>query len=108
HDAVDRGIKDGDWVGISSRAGQTVMRAPVSELMQLGLVFATFHFSDSGANGIATDSSDWATNCPESKVPAVQVLPVSQASEWQKGFRAFDRQQQGLLRQAQMPEVVGK
>ena len=57
---------------------------------------------------ITTDSSDWATNCPEYKVTAVQVLPVSQPSDWQKGFQAFDRQQQGLLQQGRSPEVVDK
>ncbi|MBK6323112.1 MAG: formate dehydrogenase subunit alpha [Burkholderiales bacterium] len=86
HDALDRGIKEGDWVGISSRAGQTVMRAQVSERMQPGVVYTTFHFPESGANVITTDSSDWATNCPEYKVTAVQVLPVSQPSAWQKGL----------------------
>ncbi|MBK6568967.1 formate dehydrogenase subunit alpha [Candidatus Aalborgicola defluviihabitans] len=108
HDALDRGIKEGDWVGISSRAGQTVMRAQVSERMQPGVVYTTFHFPESGANVITTDSSDWATNCPEYKVTAVQVLPVSQPSAWQKGFQAFDRQQQGLLQQGRSPEVVDK
>ena len=108
HDALDRGIKEGDWVGISSRAGQTVMRAQVSERMQPGGVYTTFHFPESGANVITTDSSDWATNCPEYKVTAVQVLPVSQPSAWQKGFQAFDRQQQGLLQQGRSPEVVDK
>jgi len=108
HDALDRGVKEGDWVGISSRAGQTVMRAQISERMQPGVVYTTFHFPESGANVITTDSSDWATNCPEYKVTAVQVVPVSQPSEWQKGYQAFDRQQMGFLKEAQAAEVVGK
>ena len=73
HDAQDRGIKNGDWVGVESRAGQTVLRAVLSENMQPGVVYTTFHFPESGANVITTDSSDWATNCPEYKVTAVQV-----------------------------------
>jgi formate dehydrogenase major subunit len=73
HDAEERGIADGDWVGITSRAGETVLRAVVSERMQPGVVYTTFHFPESGANVITTDSSDWATNCPEYKVTAVQV-----------------------------------
>jgi formate dehydrogenase major subunit len=111
HDALDRGIKEGDWVGISSRAGQTVMRAQLSERMQPGVVYTTFHFPESGANVITTDSSDWATNCPEYKVTAVQVMPVHQASEWQKGYAAFDSQQMDLLKQGQaakVHELVGK
>jgi len=97
HDAQDRGIRDGDWVGITSRAGETVMRARVSERMQPGVVYTTFHFPESGANVITTDNSDWATNCPEYKVTAVQVLPVMQPSSWQQDYHRFDRLQQALL-----------
>ncbi|MGB7194418.1 MAG: formate dehydrogenase subunit alpha [Collimonas pratensis] len=97
HDAEDRGIKDDDWVGIESRAGQTVLRATVTERVQPGVVYTTFHFPESGANVITTDNSDWATNCPEYKVTAVQVLPVSQPSTWQKQFSRFTEQQLKLL-----------
>jgi formate dehydrogenase major subunit len=96
-DAEDRGISDGDWVGVESRAGETVLRAKVSERMQPGIVYTTFHFPGSGANVITTENSDWATNCPEYKVTAVQATRVSQPSEWQKRFEQFSRQQQELL-----------
>ena len=99
HDAQDRGIKTGDWVGIESRAGQTVLRALVSERMQPGVVYTTFHFPESGANVITTDSSDWATNCPEYKVTAVQVQPVQQPSEWQRHYERFNETQLELLRE---------
>ncbi|SPJ14036.1 NAD-dependent formate dehydrogenase alpha subunit [Burkholderiales bacterium] len=97
HDAQDRGIRDGDWVGISSRAGETVMRALVSERMQPGVVYTTFHFPESGANVITTENSDWATNCPEYKVTAVQATLVSHPSEWQERFRRFSDQQIRLV-----------
>jgi formate dehydrogenase major subunit len=96
-DAEDRGIKTGDWVGIESRAGQTVLRAKITERMQPGVVYTTFHFPESGANVITTDSSDWATNCPEYKVTAVQVMPVEQPSQWQKDYSLFNTQQLELL-----------
>ena len=99
HDAEERGVKDGDWVGVHSRAGETVMRALVTARVQPGLVYTTFHFPDSGANVITTDNSDWATNCPEYKVTAVQVTRVSQPSEWQKRYRKFSERQQELLKQ---------
>ena len=99
HDAQDRGINDGDWVGIQSRAGETVLRAKISERMQPGVVYTTFHFPESGANVITTDSSDWATNCPEYKVTAVQVLPVSRPSDWQKDYAKFNQEQMSLLRE---------
>jgi formate dehydrogenase major subunit len=100
HDAEERGINEGDWVGIASRAGDTVLRAKVSERVQPGVVYTTFHFPESGANVITTDNSDWATNCPEYKVTAVQATRVSQPSEWQKRFREFTDTQESLLKSA--------
>ncbi len=97
HDAEERGIKTDDWVGIASRAGDTVLRATVTERMQPGVVFTTFHFPESGANVITTDNSDWATNCPEYKVTAVQVMHVMQPSAWQAENTRFNRVQQALL-----------
>jgi len=85
-DAETRGIGSGDWVGVSSRAGETVLRATVTDRVQPGVVYTTFHFPDSGANVVTTDNSDWATNCPEYKVTAVQVVKVNQPSEWQRRF----------------------
>ena len=99
HDAEDRGLKTGDWVGIKSRAGETVLRALISERVQPGVVYTTFHFPESGANVITTDNSDWATNCPEYKVTAVQVSKVSQPSEWQEKYHAFSETQLDLLEQ---------
>ena len=103
HDAEERGIKDKDWVGIQSRAGDTVLRAMISERMQPGVVYTTFHFPESGANVITTENSDWATNCPEYKVTAVQVMPVQQPSEWQKEYTRFNREQLQLLEDANTP-----
>ena len=65
-----------------------------------GVVYTTFHHPGSGANVITTDNSDWATNCPEYKVTAVQVEVVTQPSEWQRNFVAFDKRQQALLKPA--------
>jgi formate dehydrogenase major subunit len=97
HDAEERGIKDGDWVGIVSRAGETTLRALITERVQPGVVYTTFHHPESGANVITTENSDWATNCPEYKVTAVQVMPVFHSSEWQKRYRKFSEQQIALL-----------
>ncbi len=97
HDAEDRGINGGDWVGIKSRAGETVLRATLTERVQPGVVYTTFHFPESGANVITTDTSDWATNCPEYKVTAVQVTKVTSPSEWQQDYREFSEEQQNLL-----------
>lgn len=96
-DAEDRGIKDGDWVGVESRAGETVLRAKVSARMQPGVVYTTFHWPGSGANVVTTENSDWATNCPEYKVTAVQVSRVDQPSQWQRRYARFSEEQQALL-----------
>ncbi|RQP25122.1 formate dehydrogenase subunit alpha [Piscinibacter terrae] len=108
HDAEERGIKDGDWVGVQSRAGETVLRAVISERMQPGVVYTTFHFPESGANVITTENSDWATNCPEYKVTAVQVMPVMQPSAWQQEYSRFNQVQQELLRARTEPIVPAK
>ena len=108
HDAEERGINAGDWVGIQSRAGETVLRATITERVQPGVVYTTFHFPESGANVITTDNSDWATNCPEYKVTAVQVMPVTQHSAWQTDYARFNDQQMDLLHQKdEAPTVVG-
>jgi formate dehydrogenase major subunit len=99
-DAEERGISEGDWCGVVSRAGNTVLRAVLTDRVQPGVVYTTFHFPSSGANVITTDNSDWATNCPEYKVTAVQVSRVSEPSEWQKEYRAFARRQEELLDKA--------
>ncbi len=108
HDAEERGIRDGGWVNISSRAGDTALRAKVSERMQPGVVYTTFHFPESGANVITTENSDWATNCPEYKVTAVQVMPVAEPSEWQKKYTRFSKVQHELLGKARQPSGKDK
>ncbi|MDE1899039.1 MAG: formate dehydrogenase subunit alpha [Xanthomonadaceae bacterium] len=97
HDAEERGIADGDWVGLESRAGDTVLHARISGRMQPGVVYTTFHFPESGANVITTENSDWATNCPEYKVTAVQVTRVTQPSEWQQRHETFSNHQRALV-----------
>ncbi|MDX6250069.1 MAG: formate dehydrogenase major subunit [Kribbellaceae bacterium] len=73
HDAEVRGVENGDMVALSSRVGRTTLRAELSERMPVGVCYTTFHHPVTGANVITTDNSDWATNCPEYKVTAVQV-----------------------------------
>ena len=69
----------------------------MTERVAPGVVYTTFHFPESGANVITTDNSDWATNCPEYKVTAVEITKVTQPSEWQQRYREFSRQQQDFL-----------
>ena len=89
HDAEERGIRDGDNVAIVSRVGETSLKAVISERMQPGVVYTTFHHFGTGANVITTDFSDWATNCPEYKVTAVEVRLSNHQSEWQRENALF-------------------
>jgi formate dehydrogenase major subunit len=98
HDAEERGIQHGDWTGVMSRAGETVLRADVTTRVQPGVVYTTFHFPESGANVVTTDNSDWATNCPEYKVTAVQVVRVTQPTEWQRRHREQEALQKRIRR----------
>jgi formate dehydrogenase major subunit len=80
HDAEVRGINDGDRVTLASRVGQTSLHARISDRMPVGVVYTTFHHPVTGANVVTTEHSDWATNCPEYKVTAVQVGLATAAS----------------------------
>ncbi|MEO5325001.1 formate dehydrogenase subunit alpha [Mesorhizobium sp. CC13] len=86
HDAENRGLRDGDWVRLQSRSGETTLRATITDKVSPGVVYTTFHHPDTQANVITTDFSDWATNCPEYKVTAVQVSPSNGPSDWQKDY----------------------
>ncbi len=91
HDAEERGVRDGDWIKLASRAGETTLRAQITDRVAPGVVYTTFHHPDTQANVITTDYSDWATNCPEYKVTAVQVMPSNGPSQWQEDYAAFTR-----------------
>ena len=99
HDAETRGVESGDWLGVASRAGETVLRAVVTDRVQPGVVYTTFHFPESGANVVTTENSDWATNCPEYKVTAVQVVKVTQPSEWQRRYHELTERQRKIVRE---------
>ena len=87
-DAENRGIRSGDWVRLASRSGETTLRAQVTDRVAPGVVYTTFHHPATQANVVTTDNSDWATNCPEYKVTAVQVTPSNGPSQWQQDYDA--------------------
>jgi len=91
HDAEQRGIRNRDWVRLRSRAGETTLRADITDRVAPGVVYTTFHHPDTQANVITTDFSDWATNCPEYKVTAVQVTPSNGPSKWQEDYEELSK-----------------
>ncbi|WP_182084013.1 formate dehydrogenase subunit alpha [Aureimonas sp. ME7] len=89
HDAEERGIRDGSFVKVASRAGDTTLRALLTTRVAPGVVYTTFHHPLTQANVVTTDFSDWATNCPEYKVTAVQVSPSNGPTDWQERYSSF-------------------
>jgi formate dehydrogenase major subunit len=83
HDAEQRGIRDGDWVRLASRTGETALPAEITDRVAPGVVYTTFHHPDTQANVVTSEYSDWATNCPEYKVTVVQVSPSNGLTAWQ-------------------------
>ena len=100
YDAAERGIKNGDLIMLKSRKGETSLHALLSERMQPGVVYTTFHMPFSGANIVTTEYSDWATNCPEYKVTAVQCSLTDHISEWQQHFLDYQAKQTKPLLQS--------
>jgi formate dehydrogenase major subunit len=99
HDAEQRGIRQDSLVEVASRAGSVTLRARLSDRVQPGVVYTTFHHPDTGTNVVTTDNSDWATNCPEYKVTAVEVRLVTRPSQWQERHHDFAGRQEALLKE---------
>jgi len=97
HDAEQRGINDGDWVKLASRAGETALRALITERVAPGVVYTTFHHPNTQANVVTTEYSDWATNCPEYKVTAVQVSPSNGPTQWQEDYDELARKSRRIV-----------
>jgi formate dehydrogenase major subunit len=97
HDAEERGVRDGDWVRLRSRSGETSLRAKVTERVATGVVYTTFHHPSTQANVVTTDFADWATSCPEYKVTAVQISPSNGPSDWQEKYDEQARQSRRIV-----------
>ncbi|MBA3055289.1 MAG: formate dehydrogenase subunit alpha [Sphingomonadales bacterium] len=103
-DAENRGLKSGDWVKLASRTGETALHALVTDRVAPGVVYTTFHHPATQANVVTTEFSDWATNCPEYKVTAVQVTPSNGPSEWQQGYAELSSRARRIDRSAEAAE----
>jgi formate dehydrogenase major subunit len=92
-DAEARGIQEGMLVALASRKGDITLRATITTRVKPGVVYTTFHNPETGANVVTTEYGDWATDCPEYKVTAVQIAPATHRSEWQDEFAARAEEQ---------------
>jgi len=98
-DAENRGLKDGGWTRLASRTGETTLRVKVTDRVAPGVVYTTFHHPETQANVVTTDYSDWATNCPEYKVTAVQVTPSNGPTDWQEDYVEFAERSRRIAEQ---------
>ncbi len=99
-----RGVRDGDWVKLQSRTGDTTLRAKVTDRVAPGVVYTTFHHPSTQANVVTTDFSDWATNCPEYKVTAVQISTSNGPSDWQERYRELTEQSRRIAAKIEAAE----
>lgn len=97
HDAEVRGIRDGQWVKLASRKGETSLRAKITDRVAPGVVYTTFHHPETQTNVVTTEYSDWATNCPEYKVTAVQVSPSNGPTDWQRDYAEHAERSRRIL-----------
>ncbi len=103
-DAENRGLKDGDWVRLVSRTGETTLRAVVTDRVAPGVVYTTFHHPATQANVVTTEYSDWATNCPEYKVTAVQIMASNGPTDWQEDYAAWSARSRRIAEPAEPAE----
>jgi formate dehydrogenase alpha subunit len=75
-DAVELEIASGDKVKVTSRRGEVVARALVTEVSPPGTVSMTFHFHEAPTNVLTNAAFDPVAKIPETKVCAVRVEPV--------------------------------
>ena len=99
-DAENRGINDGDWVRLASRTGETTLRVTVTDRVAPGVVYTTFHHPATQANVVTTEFSDWATNCPEYKVTAVQITASNGPTDWQESYASWSEKSRRIMAEA--------
>jgi formate dehydrogenase alpha subunit len=77
-DAARLWISDGDRISVRSRMGRIELPAQVTDRIERGHVFTTFHFPETRTNLLVGASADVNTSCPEYKVVAVDVRPIGE------------------------------
>jgi formate dehydrogenase alpha subunit len=73
-DALQLGIKDRDFVTVTSRRGNVTARARITEESPAGVISMTFHFPECPTNSITNPALDPVSKTPELKVCAVKVV----------------------------------
>jgi len=72
-DAARLDVAQGDMVNVSSRRGEILIKAKVTERVAKGEVFIPFHFVEASANVLTAANVDPLAKIPEFKVSAVKI-----------------------------------
>jgi predicted molibdopterin-dependent oxidoreductase YjgC len=72
-DAARASIGNGEVMKVASRRGEILAKAQVTDRVEPGLIFTTFHFAESAANFLTNPVLDPQAKIPEFKVCAVKV-----------------------------------
>lgn len=72
-DAEALGVREGEFVEVTSRRGKVKAKAQVTEKSGKGVVFMSFHFHEAAANLLTNAALDPVAKIPEYKVCAVKV-----------------------------------
>ena len=72
-DASALGITSGDLVKVTSRRGEVVAEALVTDTSAPGTIFMTFHFAETPTNLLTNPAIDPVSKIPEYKVCAVKI-----------------------------------
>lgn len=70
-------LKQGEMVEVVSRRGSVLVKAQVTDRVQPGTVFTSFHFWEVPINQLTIDALDPKSKCPEFKVCSVSLRRVS-------------------------------
>jgi len=85
HDAEERGVRDGDWVKLDSRAGGTALRARITDRVAPGVVYTTFHIPTRRPTS-SRRVLGLGDQLPGVQGDRVQVSPSNGPSDWQREY----------------------
>jgi predicted molibdopterin-dependent oxidoreductase YjgC len=88
-DATRLRLQDGESVRLVSARSDAVLPLAVSERVQPGQLFTSFHFPTSDVNALLSSSADESSKCPEYKVSAVRVEKIEGERQGARGERRW-------------------
>ena len=74
--AVKMGIQEGDKIRLTSRRGEIITSARVTDIIDEDVLFMPFHYAEGAANYLTSTALDPTAKIPELKVAAVRMAKV--------------------------------